>query len=399
MVDKKHNLLGKSLDDLAELMITLGQPKFRAKQIYGWVFAKGVRDFQAMHNLGKGLQQLLEENCSLERPQITQDHISEDGTRKWLMQFSDGSAAECVYIPEERRGTLCISSQVGCSLTCKFCHTGTQKLVRNLTAGEIVAQLMLARDLLEDWRQAPSIQTEIEDDEESEAEFPDSSPNRRRITNIVMMGMGEPLMNTDHVIKAMQLFTDGDGIALTRRRVTLSTSGVAPEIPRVGAATGVALAVSLHAVNDTLRNQIVPINRKYPLSELMSAIRSYPGLSNARRVTFEYIMLDGVNDFNHDARALVSLIKGIPSKINLIPFNPWPGSDYQPSSLERLDEFASILRHAGLTATIRKTRGQDILAACGQLKSASLRLTRKEMAEIEALRLDKEEELGISLIG
>ena len=350
------SLLGQDKSKLAESLQRFNQPAFRARQLYGWIYGRGRSDFQDMANLPAALRAELTSNFTLARPKIVNHFHASDDTQKWLVGFEDGSQAETVFIPEERRGTLCISSQVGCTLTCKFCHTGTQKWVRNLTAGEIVGQLMLARDKLDDWHK---------------------TEDRRQITNVVMMGMGEPLFNTDSVIEALKLMTDGEGLSLSRRRVTLSTAGVAPEIPRVGQETGVALAISLHAVDDELRNHLVPINRKYPLAALMESIRNYPGLSNARRVTFEYIMLDGVNDQDETARRLVRLIKGIPSKINLIPFNPWPGSDFAPSDDRRIESFASILRKAGYTATVRRPRGQNILAACGQLKSESLRQNRK----------------------
>ena len=356
-------------------METMGQPKFRARQLYGWIYQKGVKQFDDMHNIAKDLRQALMRTHHLNRPGVTADQLSTDGTRKFLLTFQDGKAAEMVFIPESDRGTLCISSQVGCTLTCKFCHTGTQLFVRNLEVGEIIGQLMLARDLLDDW-QTPT-------------------DKRRTITNIVFMGMGEPLFNTNHVIAAVKLLTDGHGIGLTRRRVTVSTSGVVPDIVKLGEESGAALAVSLHAAHDELRSRLVPINRRYPLHDLMAALKAYPGLSNARRITFEYIMLDGVNDKDGDAKALARLIAGIPAKINLIPFNPWPGSDFMPSPDARMEKFSHILSKAGFTVTIRKTRGQDILAACGQLKTQSMRLSRHERRAIDTLRDNKEAALGL----
>ncbi len=376
--NKIDSLIGLSQQELSHHIQALGGAKFRAKQLYGWIYKKGVADFAAMHTLDKGLRTALTHSFTLARPKILKDHIAEDGTRKWLIGFKDNAAAEMVFIPEETRGTLCLSSQVGCTLTCRFCHTGTQKWVRNLTADEIVGQLLLAKDLLEDW------------------EHP--SEERRQITNLVFMGMGEPLLNTDAVIKAVQCFTDGDGLALTKRRVTVSTSGIAPELQRLGEECGAALAISLHAVEDDLRNQLVPINRKYNLQSLMDAIRAYPTLSNARRVTFEYIMLNEVNDRKQDARGLIRLIQGIPAKINLIPFNPWPGADYLPSTDQAINQFAEIVRKAGFTVTVRKTRGQDILAACGQLKSASLRLSARERQAIEETRQLKDKAFNLETI-
>lgn len=348
-------LIGQDRDALSSLVAELGEPAFRVKQLYHWIYHRGARDFDSMTNVSKVLRAKLAVIATLDRPTATSHQVSEDGTQKWLFRFADGNEAETVFIPDADRGTLCVSSQVGCTLTCTFCHTGTQRMVRNLTTGEIVAQLMVARDALDDW----------------------NNPGEdRRLTNVVFMGMGEPLYNTDNVIAAINLMTDGDGISLSRRRITVSTSGVVPDIGRVGAETGALLAISLHAVRDELRNVIVPINKKYPLEELLETVRAYPGLNNAKRVTWEYVMLKGVNDSIADAKALVQLIKGIPSKINLIPFNPWPGTAYECSDDETIERFAQIVWDAGYSAPVRTPRGRDILAACGQLKSASERASK-----------------------
>jgi len=354
-MESRKWLLGLNREELSTLMADLGEPAFRAKQLYHWIYHRGARDFDSMTSMSKSLRAKLADIATLERPTATSHQVSEDGTQKWLFRFADGNEAETVFIPDDERGTLCVSSQIGCTLTCTFCHTGTQRMVRNLTAGEIIAQLMVARDTLEDWNRPG------ED---------------RRLTNVVFMGMGEPLYNTDNVIAAINLMTDGDGISLSRRRITVSTSGVVPDIEKVGAETGALLAISLHAVRDELRNVIVPINKKYPLKTLLQAVRSYPGLNNAKRVTWEYVMLKGINDSVEDAKALVQLIKGIPSKINLIPFNPWPGTDYECSDDETINKFAQIVWDAGYSAPIRTPRGRDILAACGQLKSASERASK-----------------------
>ncbi|RED48009.1 23S rRNA (adenine(2503)-C(2))-methyltransferase RlmN [Aestuariispira insulae] len=374
--DPRPNLIGMSKDDIIAEMEKLGEPKFRAQQIFQWIYNRGVLDFDDMTNVAKPLRSKLKELYRMDRPQVTTLQKSEDGTIKWLLRYEDGNEAETVFIPDGDRGTLCVSSQVGCTLTCKFCHTGTQKLVRNLTPGDIVGQVMLARDELGEW----------------------PSPGEdRRLTNIVMMGMGEPLYNTDNVIKALKVIMAEDGIQLSKRRVTLSTSGVVPEMERVGAETGALLAVSLHAVHDELRNDIVPINRKYNIETLMEAVRNYPGLGNSNRVTWEYVMLKGVNDSEADARRLVQLIKGIPSKFNLIPFNAWPGSPYECSDDAQIKKFADILWNAGYSAPIRKPRGRDILAACGQLKSESERIGKRERMAMEAMRREKEEAAGIAL--
>ena len=353
---QRVSLLGLSAAELEQAVVAAGLPKFRARQLWRWVWRHGLTSFEEMSDLGKPVRQTFSEMFSLARPAVTSRMVSSDGTIKWLLRFPDGNEAETVYIPDRDRGTLCVSSQVGCTLTCSFCHTGTQKLVRNLTAGEITSQVMLAMDELDDW--------------------PAGKPDRR-LTNIVLMGMGEPLFNYDNVAKAMRIIMSGEGVGLSKRRITLSTSGVVPEIARCGAELGVNLAISLHAVRDELRDELVPINRKYPLAELIEACRNYPGLSNARRITWEYVMLDGVNDSDADCAALLRLIRGIPSKLNLIPFNPWPGSPYECSSDKRIEAFAAKVLKAGYASPVRTPRGRDILAACGQLKSASERARRQ----------------------
>ena len=352
----KTDLLGLTAEALAEAIKAEGLPAFRARQIWRWVWRHGVTEFGDMTDLGKPVRDLLALKFIISRPRVTSRQVSNDGTIKWLLKFPDGNEAETVYIPEDDRGTLCISSQVGCTLTCSFCHTGTQKLVRNLTVAEITGQIMLAMDELGEWP---------------------ATHEGRKLTNIVLMGMGEPLFNYDNVADAMRITMSNEGIGLSKRRITLSTSGVVPEIFKTGEDLGVNLAISLHAVRDDLRNDLVPINRKYPLDVLVDACRNYPGLSNARRITWEYVMLNGVNDSDDDARALIKLIRGIPSKINLIPFNPWPGSAYTCSSNTRIDRFAKIVMNAGYASPVRTPRGQDILAACGQLKSASERSRRQ----------------------
>jgi len=348
----KPSLLQYTQDELKTLLVSAGYPAFRAKQIWGWIYVKGVTEFSQMQNVSKEIREWLDTNYSIARPGTTQDLTSTDGTRKWLLKMQDGREVETVFIPETDRGALCVSSQVGCTLSCTFCHTGTMKLVRNLTTDEIVGQWMLARDREDEWTK---------------------SDTERRVTNIVLMGMGEPLYNYENVKKAMQILMDPDGVALSKRRITLSTSGVIPEIVKCGEDLEVNLAISLHATNNELRNEIVPINKKYPLEQLMETCRTYPGASNSRRITFEYVMLKGVNDSDEDARELVKLLKGIHAKVNLIPFNPWPDSPYECSSNNRIHAFGRIIMEAGFSSPIRKTRGQDILAACGQLKSASER--------------------------
>ncbi len=360
---------------LGEMDVPSRQVRMRAAQIWRWVYAHGVREFDAMPNVPKSLRAELIGRFTLDRPEIVTGQVSKDGTRKWLLKvpsngLAKASEIETVYIPEESRGTLCISSQIGCTLTCTFCHTGTQRLVRNLTAGEIAGQIMLARDELGDW---PGL----------EPGSPDNLPDGdRKITNIVLMGMGEPLYNFDAVRDAMAIANDNEGLSHSRRRITLSTSGVVPEIPRWGNEAATMLAISLHAVRDGLRDELVPINRKYPIAQLLEACRNYPGLSNSRRITFEYVMLKGINDSTADARELVRLLKGIPAKINLIPFNPWPGSEYECSDWGEIETFADIVNRAGYASPVRTPRGRDIMAACGQLKSASTRLSAKERRDL-----------------
>ena len=381
---EKPSLIGVTREEMKEMLRSIGvnekQLNMRVSQIWHWLYIRGISQFSDMKNLAKDFRQALEENFEIGRPVIVEEQISEDGTRKWLLQFPSKGAGkpvevETVYIPEEGRGTLCISSQVGCTLTCSFCHTGTQKLVRNLTAGEVLAQLLVARDRLGDFPDAETPHGAIVPLE------------GRKVSNIVMMGMGEPLYNFDHVKKALLIATDGDGLSLSKRRVTLSTSGVVPNISRTGDEIGVMLAISLHAVTDELRNELVPINKKYPLADLMDACRNYPGLNNARRITFEYVMLKGVNDSLNDAKELVRLLKGIPAKINLIPFNPWPGSDYECSDWEQIEKFADFINANGYASPIRTPRGRDILAACGQLKSESERLRKKDRLALEAMMI------------
>ncbi|WP_353858454.1 23S rRNA (adenine(2503)-C(2))-methyltransferase RlmN [Azospirillum formosense] len=371
--DGRKNLVGLSRDELEAEMLSVGLEKFRARQLWHWIYHRGATDFAVMTTLAKPVREKLAESYAVARPTVVRDLKSVDGTRKWLLRMPDGQEVESVHIPEEDRGTLCVSSQVGCTLTCRFCHTGTQRLVRNLDASEIVAQVMLARDALGEWP-AP--------------------PDGRMISNIVMMGMGEPLFNYENVAKALKIVMDGDGISISKRRITLSTSGVVPAMKRCGEELNVNLAVSLHAVTDELRDLIMPINRKYPLRELMDACRNYPGLNNARRITFEYVMLKGVNDSPADARALVKLLEGIPSKINLIPFNPWPGAPYERSTDRAIQVFGDIVNNAGYASPVRTTRGEDIMAACGQLKSASVRLSAADRAAIEKVLAEKDAALA-----
>lgn len=381
---QKPSLVGMSREQMGDALRGAGvsdkQIRMRVSQIWHWLYIRGVSDFGAMKNLSKDFRKTLEDNFDISRPKIVEEQISNDGTRKWLMQFASGGAGkpvevETVYIPEEGRGTLCISSQVGCTLTCTFCHTGTQKLVRNLTAGEIIAQLLVARDRLGDFPDAETPAGAIVPSE------------GRKVSNIVMMGMGEPLYNFEHVKQALLIAIDGDGLSLSRRRVTLSTSGVVPNIARTGEEIGVMLAISLHAVRDDLRDILVPINKKYPLKELLDACRNYPGLSNARRITFEYVMLKGINDSLEDAKELVRLLKGIPAKINLIPFNPWEGSDYECSDWDAIEKFADFINANGYASPIRTPRGRDIMAACGQLKSESERMKKTERLALEAMMI------------
>ncbi len=377
----KRSLVGYSRAALAEALGSVGVPerqsRMRVQQIWHWIYVRGAQSFDAMTTLSKDLRTALADNFTLVRPQIAAEQISMDGTRKWLLQLPGeigGSPheVECVYIPEADRGTLCISSQVGCTLSCTFCHTGTQRLVRNLTAGEIASQVVLARDRLADWYRETAHGSE---------------PEKRLVSNVVMMGMGEPLYNFEAVRDGLNVVADGDGLSISKRRITLSTSGVVPNITRAGTEIGVMLAVSLHAVTDELRSELVPLNRKYPLAELLEACRNYPGLSNARRITFEYVMLKGVNDSLADARALVRLIKGIPAKINLIPFNPWPGSKYECSDWQQIEKFSEIVFDAGYASPVRTPRGRDILAACGQLKSTSEKLSARERLALRAMAM------------
>ena len=355
--DGRRELVGLSRPELIEELAAIGEKPFRAKQLWHWIYHQGVTDFAAMSSIARPLQGKLAERFVIGRPGVATEQTSTDGTRKWLFRFRDGQEAETVYIPDrqEDRGAVCISSQVGCTLSCRFCHTGTQRLVRNLGAAEIVGQFMAARDAYAEW---PSPRGETP----------------RLLSTVVLMGMGEPLYNYENVARAMQIVMDGEGIGLSRRRITLSTSGVVPMMDRCGEELGVNLAVSLHAVRDALRDEIVPLNRKYPIAELLAACRRYPGASNSRRITFEYVMLRGVNDSEADARELVRLIAGIPAKVNLIPFNPWPGSAYLPSTREQLDRFAGIVMEAGFSSPVRTPRGRDILAACGQLRTESERV-------------------------
>jgi 23S rRNA (adenine2503-C2)-methyltransferase len=375
------SLVGLSRDALAEALGTLDVPerqrRMRAQQIWHWLYVRGAQSFDEMTTLSKHLRTALAQRFTLARPDIAAEQISVDGTRKWLIllpgEFDNAPhEVECVYIPEADRGTLCISSQVGCTLTCTFCHTGTQRLVRNLTAGEIAGQVVLARDRLNDWHRAASAPGE---------------PEKRLISNVVMMGMGEPLYNFEAVRDGVNVIADGEGLSISKRRITLSTSGVVPNIARAGEEIGSMLAVSLHAVTDDLRDQLVPLNRKYPLRELLDACRNYPGVSNARRITFEYVMLKGINDSLADAKALVRLLKGIPAKINLIPFNPWPGTIYECSDWEQIEKFSEIVFDAGYASPVRTPRGRDILAACGQLKSATERLSARERLALRAMAM------------
>jgi 23S rRNA (adenine2503-C2)-methyltransferase len=382
----KPSLVGMSRAVLADALGTIGVPqpqqKMRVQQLWHWLYVRGTRGFDEMTSVSKELRATLAQHFTLDRPEVVAEQVSVDGTRKWLLRLPGEHSGErpheveCVYIPEADRGTLCVSSQVGCTLNCTFCHTGTQRLVRNLTAGEIVGQIMVARDRLGDWLGAERARGEG---------LPTAGD--RFVSNIVMMGMGEPLYNFEAVRDALHVIADGDGIAISKRRITLSTSGVVPNIARTGAEIGCMLAVSLHAVRDDLRNELVPLNRKYPIAELLDACRNYPGVSNARRITFEYVMLKGVNDALADAKALVKLLKGIPAKINLIPFNPWPGSKYECSDWEQIEKFSEIIFNAGYASPVRTPRGRDILAACGQLKSATEKLTARERLALRAMAM------------
>jgi len=375
----KPSLVGLSRAELAERLGDIGvkpaQRKMRVQQLWHWIYLRGVQHFEEMTSISKELRAELDAHFTVARPEVVAEQISSDGTRKWLLRLPSGDdlqkahEVECVYIPETDRGTLCVSSQVGCTLNCSFCHTGTQRLVRNLTAGEIVGQVMVARDRLNDW---------------ADRETPGGT---RLVTNIVMMGMGEPLYNFDAVRDALLIVADGDGIGISRRRITLSTSGVVPNIARTGAEIGVMLAISLHAVRDELRNELVPLNRKYPIQQLLQACRDYPGASNAKRITFEYVMLKDVNDSLDDAKLLVKLLKGIPAKINLIPFNPWPGTAYECSDWDRIEKFSEYIFNAGYSSPVRTPRGRDILAACGQLKSETEKLSARERQALRAMAM------------
>jgi 23S rRNA (adenine2503-C2)-methyltransferase len=382
----KPSLVGLSREALAQALGTVGVPErqrhMRVSQIWHWLYVRGAQSFEAMSSVSKELRAILDAHFTLARPEIAAEQISVDGTRKWLLRLPGEHAGEnpheveCVYIPEADRGTLCVSSQVGCTLNCTFCHTGTQRLVRNLTAGEIVGQVLLARDRLGDWPGA-----KLADG----ARVP--GDGGRLVSNVVMMGMGEPLYNFEAVRDALWIVADGEGLSISKRRITLSTSGVVPNIPRCGAEIGVMLAVSLHAVRDELRDVLVPLNRKYPIRDLLDACRAYPGLSNARRITFEYVMLKDVNDSLADAKALVRLLAGIPAKINLIPFNPWPGTRYECSEWDRIERFSEIVFDAGYASPVRTPRGRDILAACGQLKSATEKLSARERLALRAMAM------------
>jgi 23S rRNA (adenine2503-C2)-methyltransferase len=381
----KPSLVGLSRAALAEALAVIDVPerqrRMRVQQIWHWLYVRGTQDFDQMTTLSKELRAELALHFTLARPDVAAEQVSVDGTRKWLVRLPgevEGRPheVECVYIPEPGRGTLCISSQVGCTLNCTFCHTGTQRLVRNLTPGEIVGQVVLARDRLADW--TPSAEAVKEGGGEGD---------KRLLSNVVMMGMGEPLYNFEAVRDGLNVVADGEGLSISKRRITLSTSGVVSHIARAGAEIGVMLAVSLHAVTDELRNELVPLNRKYPLRELLEACRNYPGLSNARRITFEYVMLKGVNDSLADARALVRLVAGIPAKINLIPFNPWPGSNYECSDWEQIEKFSEVVFNAGYASPVRTPRGRDILAACGQLKSATEKLSARERLALRAMAM------------
>ena len=373
--NKEVSLVGLTKKEIKDLLGKLNIPdqqlNMRVNQIWGWVYNKGINSIDEMTTLSLDLREELKKYHNLERPQISDEQISKDGTKKWLLKFNDGSEVETVFIPDEERGTLCVSSQVGCTLNCTFCHTGTQRLVRNLTSQEIVSQIIIAKDSLSEWGQEP-----------------------RQITNIVMMGMGEPLYNFESVRDGILTMSDDAGLSISKRKITLSTSGIVPKIKMAGDEIGSMLAISLHATNNDLRNEIVPINKKYPIEELLEACRDYPGLSNSKRITFEYVMLKGVNDSEAEARDLVKLISGIPAKINLIPFNSWPGSLYECSDWEQIEKFGDIVNRGGYASPIRTPRGEDISAACGQLKSDTKKIRasekyKKELAKIESKRIGR----------
>lgn len=373
----KINLIGLDFDELTAALVALGFEKYRAKQIWSAVYCFGARDFQTMSVLSKVAREKLSEHFSLQRPVVSAHQKSSDETQKWLLRMDDGHEVECVHIPEEDRGALCVSSQVGCAMMCCFCHTGTQRLVRDLTAGEIVSQVLLARDYLGEW---PEPGKKPETSKKGKPGRADDDVVDRALTNIVMMGMGEPLYNYENVAKALRIFMHSEGIGIGKRRITLSTCGVVPMIHRCGEELGVNLAISLHAVTDELRDQLVPINRKYPIKELLQACRDYPAASNTRRITFEYVMLKGINDSMADAKQLVLLLRGIPAKINLIPFNPWPGVPYECSDWDTIQKFGDFVNAAGYASPIRTPRGRDIMAACGQLKSESQKTRSKSSA-------------------
>jgi 23S rRNA (adenine2503-C2)-methyltransferase len=397
----KPSLVGLSRAQLTEALAAIDVPaaqrKMRVQQMWHWLYVRGARRFDEMTSVSKDLRAALAEHFTLARPEVVAEQVSVDGTRKWLLRLPGEQPGEvsgerpheveCVYIPDTDRGTLCVSSQVGCTLTCSFCHTGTQRLVRNLTPGEIVGQIMVARDRLGDWLGAARASGDTPTLPSPARGGGKGGGGERLVSNIVMMGMGEPLYNFEAVRDALLIAADGEGIAISKRRITLSTSGVVPNISRAGAEIGCMLAVSLHAVRDELRNELVPLNRKYPIAQLLDACRSYPGVSNARRITFEYVMLKGVNDSLADAKALVKLLAGIPAKINLIPFNPWPGTRYECSDWERIEKFSEIIFNAGYASPVRTPRGRDILAACGQLKSATEKLSARERLALRAMAM------------
>ena len=381
----KPSLVGLSRSELADVLGEVGVPpaqrKMRVQQLWHWIYYRGFTDFDGMTTMSKDLRAALAERYTVARPEVVAEQVSIDGTRKWLLRLPGDPDSklphdvECVYIPDTERGTLCVSSQVGCTLTCTFCHTGTQRLVRNLTAGEIAGQVLAARDRLGDWPGGTR---------PTDGVIP---TGERCVTNIVMMGMGEPLYNFDAVRDAILIMADGEGLGISKRRITLSTSGVVPNIERAGAEIGCMLAISLHAVRDELRNELVPLNRKYPIAQLMEACRNYPGASNAKRITFEYVMLKDVNDSIEDAKALVRLLKGIPAKINLIPFNPWPGTKYECSDWDQIEKFSQVVFDAGYASPVRTPRGRDIFAACGQLKSATEKMTARERLALRAMAM------------
>lgn len=357
MTINTHSINSLKKEELQRHIISLGEEKFRAKQLWKWLYVKGAKSFSEMTDIGKNLRLKLSDNNNIQRLKTSQHQVSVDGTQKWVFELFDGNKIETVFIPEEERGTLCISSQVGCTLNCSFCHTGTMALVRNLTSDEIIGQLLVVKDYLDDW---------------------DYKKNNRKITNIVFMGMGEPLYNYNEVLKSLYILMDNEGLSYSKRKITLSTSGVVPVLEKLKLEVDVSLAISLHAVKDELRNQLVPINRKWPIEKLLNALTNFPGVNNSRRITFEYVMLEGVNDTMEDAKRLSKILKPLHAKVNLIPFNPWPGSKYKCSSIDVINDFATVVcKDGGITATVRQPRGQDILAACGQLKSSSIKIKEK----------------------